>query len=375
MLSNMTLSSNRSEMGDDTVRLHKVVKLLLLSALSIVGTVGNIFAISAIMLENQLKKRGNIFIVNLAIADSIVSAVAIPASSITILAGITDNLGVCYFQWFSAMLCCHVSVLSLMFIAVENRFRIAHTTSYDRWFKKINILGMVTFVWTVSTTCVTLEFVLDLGPDYCTMDFRGVLNYHAPVWSLLVALPLLIAFACYLRALCDSPQKRDAGQGSASGSGGTTASPPAAEVKTISLVSMQEDCALLKTNFLVFFVFLLFWMPLVFTVGIGWLHGVSRHLYDKVSWLALSNSCVNSFIYGLSHKPFRSAYVNLFHYCCCKTSVSFSSRRPRADLSRPHSDVRVHIIPGYNMYTPPRQSECKRCVVSKSTKSKDVYEL
>lgn len=100
-------------------------------------------------------------------------------------------------------------------------------------------------------------------------------------------------------------------------------------------------------------------------------------------WPAILPSCISSLIYALANKDFRRCYIQLFNYCCCKTSVALT-RRPRDNL-RGGSDVRVHIIPGYNMYssasghsdavtaTPPRFNTFK-CGPLMSCR-RDVYEL
>lgn len=200
--------------------------------------------------------------------------------------------------------------------------------------------------------------------------------------------------------------------------------------------SLAKDVDLMKTNFAVFLVFLAFWFPLGIAMAVGSLRPISRRLYENLSWLALSNSCVNSFVYGIRNRFFRAAYTKLFHYCFCKTSVSFGrssgppslqSRRCNESSScgasttstsstnltshyhssisssayhhhHPHSyhhhaagssmssssgprsgpDVRVHIIPGYNIYAPQRNrgdSSGHREAKSIRTANKDVYEL
>uniref|UniRef100_T1IYG9 G-protein coupled receptors family 1 profile domain-containing protein n=1 Tax=Strigamia maritima TaxID=126957 RepID=T1IYG9_STRMM len=400
LLANATIkgmTNGSHELADygESLQWNKVAKLLLLSTLSAVGTIGNIFAISAVMLENQLKKRGkdkglnstvcyfvkgNVFIVNLAIADFVVSAFAIPASSINILAGNRNNMTICPFQWLAAFLCCHVSVLSLAFIACENYCRVCRPVIHKRLFTKNVIVALVAFTWIVSTVCISLQFALDLGPDYCRMKFRGNVPYHATVGILLFAFPALVAFICYIKAIVEARDESKLERN------GAPSSPQQQDMikSATNLINFEKDYALLKTNLLVFTIFLLFWLPLGVAIALG-AGGrvITRLLYDNLSWLALTNSCVNSIIYGLSNKPFRSAYNNLFHYCCCKTSVSFNSRRPRADPSlRPHSDVRVHVFSGYgNMAVPPsakmdsgktsRMTNTK----SKASKSKDMYEL
>lgn len=77
--------------------------------------------------------------------------------------------------------------------------------------------------------------------------------------------------------------------------------------------------------------------------------------------------------------------MNLFHYCCCKTTVSFSRRQRGDGACRPSGDVRVHIIPGYNMYTSPQRAgggggggcsgSSGRVASCHRSTSRDVYEL
>lgn len=105
-----------------------------------------------------------------------------------------------------------------------------------------------------------------------------------------------------------------------------------------------------------------------------------------IIWPAILPACLSSLVNLLANKDFRRCYVQLFHYCCCKTSVALT-RRPRDPL-RAGSDVRVHIIPGYNMYSsstmtnnevptnvPPRFNIKCGPLHRMSYKQRDVYEL
>ena len=72
-------------------------------------------------------------------------------------------------------------------------------------------------------------------------------------------------------------------------------------------------------------------------------------LHRLLMWPMILPSCLSSLVNIITNRDFRRCYVQLFHYCCCKTSVALSGR-PR-ESTRASSDVRVHIIPGYNMYS------------------------
>lgn len=80
---------------------------------------------------------GNTFLVNVGLADLLVTGLVIPASAVVILAGLKDNLAVCKFQWFVAAWCFLVTVLSLAAIAWENYFRLCYSIDvYHRLTKR-----------------------------------------------------------------------------------------------------------------------------------------------------------------------------------------------------------------------------------------------
>ena len=105
-----------------------------------------------------------------------------------------------------------------------------------------------------------------------------------------------------------------------------------------------------------------------------------------VIWPAILPSCLSSLVNVMANRDFRRCYAQLFHYCCCKTSVALT-RRPRDQL-RAASDVRVHIIPGYNIYSSsvshsnevsssatPARFNIKCGPIKMHSNKRDVYEL
>ncbi|KAK1118968.1 hypothetical protein K0M31_013738 [Melipona bicolor] len=113
-ISPVTLSSAWSRMA----------RLLLLASMAVGGSVGNVFMISAVVVEDQLKKRGNAFLVNVALADLLVTGLVIPVSVIVILAGHEESLSTCRFECTLETLCFLVTVLTLATIAAENYTRL-----------------------------------------------------------------------------------------------------------------------------------------------------------------------------------------------------------------------------------------------------------
>ncbi|XP_049813862.1 alpha-1A adrenergic receptor-like [Schistocerca nitens] len=341
--------------------------------------------------SSELTVRRNALLVSVALADLLVTGLVMPASSVVILAGLPDAPAVCRLQWAVAALSCLVTVLSLAAAACENNARLCLPRErHARLCTRARVTAAVLSIWAAAVGAVALQTALDAAPLYCRPPRPGprppgpgALPYHVACGALL----LLLAFAWHartalrVRALRSRPSFKPA-------------------------VTFAWDYALAKTNAYSAALFVVFWAPfgvaLVVSAARGG-RGVPAKLVYNLAWFALSKSCVNSLLYCCTNRHFRNAYVNLFHYCCCKTTVSFSRRQRAAgaavvggalgDAARPSGDVRVHIIPGYNMYSytsPQRARElCKTASGIKRsagscrpggsgagrTNGRDVYEL
>ncbi|XP_044733635.1 melatonin receptor type 1B-A-like [Chrysoperla carnea] len=346
---NQHYNSHHSESAVSPVTLSsdwsRVARLLLLATLAVIGSVGNVFMISAVMVEDHLKKRGNTFIVNVALADLLITGMVIPASTVAILASLDGSLTICRFQWYLAVLCFFVTVLTLTTTAIENYARLCCTSEdyYNSILTPTRITVLLLVYWALCGILSGLQFVIDVGFDYCTRKSTGLLPYQATLAILIVFMPIFITCLFYIRI-------------------GFRIRTTKARPNYKASIIYQWDYALTKTNMYSFILFLLFWFPFGIVLAVdGWSakRTVNDSLFYNLAWFALSKSCINNFLYCITNQHFRNAYVNLFHYCCCKTTVSFN-RRTRADGPGrgPSGDVRVHIIPGYNMYsyTSPQRS-------------------
>jgi len=54
---------------------HELIEVFFLVIISLMGTLGNLIVISSIILQKQALKNGNIFLINLAFADLLVSMI------------------------------------------------------------------------------------------------------------------------------------------------------------------------------------------------------------------------------------------------------------------------------------------------------------
>lgn len=168
-----------------------------------------------------------------------------------------------------------------------------------------------------------------------------MLPYQAAIVATLILLPLLLTFYIHMRIIIDVKRFMS-----------TPNFKPS--------LNYTWDLSLARTNFYSFLIFIAFWLPFGIVLSYHTTAQVANRVFYTTAWIGLSKSCFHNVIYCITNRHFRNAYVNLFHYCCCKTTVSVS-RRQRTEACRPSSDVRVHIIPGYNMYSytsPQRSGNC-----------------
>ncbi|XP_029675584.1 melatonin receptor type 1B-like isoform X1 [Formica exsecta] len=327
----------------------RVARLLLLASLAVGGSVGNVFMISAVVVEDQLNKRGNAFLVNVALADLVVTGLVIPVSVIVILAGHEESLATCRFEWTLEALCFLVTVLTLAAIAFENYARLCLPAERYANVTACHITAVIVILWLLAVIAVVLQSTFDVGPDFCRRRLDGIAMEQVVGASLLVGVPALITIFFYVKLVM---RVRRATR---------TYKPPAA---------FSWDYELTKTNMCSCVMFAVFWLPFGLAVCVNSFRPISIPVLYNLAWFALSKSCFNNLLYCVADRHFRSAYVKLFHYCCCKTTVSFS-RRPRGgEGGRNSSDVRlrVHII---HSYASP--SSCRPAVARAN--GRDVYEL
>lgn len=210
------------------------------------------------------------------------------------------------------------------------------------------VTSIVILVWLIAGLAIALQSSFDLGPDFCARRFSRLAIEQVIGACILVGLPNVMTVFVYL--LLISRVQRAC----------RTYKPP---------VAFSWDYELIKTNMFSFIMFVIFWMPFGVAICVSSVQQVSANVFINLAWLALSKSCFNSMLYCVFDRHFRNAYVKLFHYCCCKTTVSFS-RRPRGEPMRPSTDVRlrVHIIHSYASPSSGRPAVTRQ-------NGRDVYEL
>ena len=128
--------------------------------------------------------RGNSYLCSLAFGHLMVTIFVLPASVVSIMAGIEDRPDqqdhFCHFQWLITLICLIVSVLSFMFMSIDNYFGLGSIVTYELCCTKLKIIFILLLIWTCSIGFSLGQHFNDFGPEFCLQrrNFKIIINYH-----------------------------------------------------------------------------------------------------------------------------------------------------------------------------------------------------
>lgn len=165
VLDNMTTSSltqncsNCSHVFVPELNVVKAVVLgVVLGVFIMFGVVGNILVILSVVCHRHLRTVTHYFIVNLAVADLLLSSTVLPFSAIfEILDRWVFGRAFCNVWAAVDVLCCTASIMSLCVISVDRYIGVSYPLRYPAIMTKHRALLAVTLLW-------VLSIVISIGP-------------------------------------------------------------------------------------------------------------------------------------------------------------------------------------------------------------------
>ncbi|XP_064466362.1 5-hydroxytryptamine receptor 4-like [Ornithodoros turicata] len=300
-----------------------IISILLYGTFSLVGTMLNIFQISALMIQENLRRRGNVLLANQALANLLVTSVGFPVTIVAILANTQQETFVCHWQWYSTLLGFYASVFNFLFIAAENYVRTCRQDSnmYSSVCGTKLVVFLVSVIWAIAIAWLLVVMLVTGGMDVCLWDMRES--------KMLIALsvPFVLTAVVFVKAM---HEQRDYTY----------------NLELRNCLATREEIlqrSLLRTNAMAYLLFLLLWLPFLLTVIISppERNATSRSsALESIIFVAQCFSSVCGFVYAFSHDAFRQGFLYLLHYFCCKSHPEFS-KVPVGDM-RERSSVRVH---------------------------------
>ena len=312
---------------------------ILMSVLSIVGTIGNILVITAVYVHKKLRRVHNVFIINLAVADLIVTTIVIP----TAIFGATEdgeslkhNDGLCDFVGSLVVISCVTSIQSIAHIALERYvftcFNPFVSDKYAKCYNRVTIPLIVMAIWFYSFLVDFPNFeIVGWGKhgyndklracSFLFSDSEAMESRSGYIWFLFVfgwGIPFVLTCFCYTRLYLFVRQKSFSPKNATTDSTITSTTTMSAVTSTITTSgtsykttrkrTKSADERLLKSLAIIFILFCSMWAPLPVS---GFFHKHVAKLPDWVPFLcshmAIANSCINFIIYAFN-KDFKEGY-------------------------------------------------------------------
>ncbi|KAL2720099.1 histamine H2 receptor-like [Vespula squamosa] len=305
----------------------RLLQLAVLAFLAIFGSIGNVFMISALVIEEKLKKIGNGFLVSIGLADLLVTGLLTPMFVGVVLTEYELTLKTCRFQWSFEVLCFLVTVHTFMLVAIENYARLCLPREKYKLLTASRVTVITVGVWLIAGIIPLFRSSVAFGTSFCQQNFDVVMAEQvlgAIIFVVVPAVTTIILYGIlffYIRRATRGSYK-----------------PP---------IAFARDYELIKVNMSSFVMFLIFWLPFGIALWINTIRPINPHVIYALAWLAFSKSCFNNLLYFMADRHFRNAYVKLFRYCCCKTTVKVKKQRINTDKNSNDVRLKVHIIHSY----------------------------
>ena len=263
----------------------------------------------------KLRDLGNVFIVNLGVADFIVSSFI---NTFAIIALVTNGdyfmptrLKLCEFIAAVCVITCVCSVWSIASISVNRYVRICHHNQYPIIYNKRTVPWIIAGLW----FCC---FLIDLpniiggwgGHDFdnklmmCTYDHGGA-DYGSTLFFIGLGFgwPWIVTVYAYLRIFLFVRKKRQALRKSQDGA-------------TRAVLGKRNgitnaDASLLRSTFTIFVLFFIMWSPYALIVLFDPPHKWPDEVYVVAGFFAHTNSSINSILYAVTNKNFRDGYLKI----------------------------------------------------------------
>ncbi len=287
----------------------------------VVGTVGNLGVILAVLFSRKLQTTTNVFVVSLSCADFITSLFLIWLAVARL-----SEVGwpwpkaywLCKTAAYLVFTCFGVSVYNLAAISVNRMFLITRPNLYTKIYSPLNVAIMVSITWLIPVVFAAGLPLAGIGGfgydvrDHTCSDLDGLPTaYLFSLAQTLVGLPvpLLVLTCSYARIYIHvrrhfDKQLRHCKEQCLSMDGSMVADVPTAFEKRHAKI-IQQQLEITKNLFTVFLIFVIIIAPFFIFNLFPQDSPISYRINVYLSVLFLSNSAINPLIYAVRHPQFK----------------------------------------------------------------------
>mgnify|MGYP000023007459 FL=1 len=325
----------------------QLVESLFLFLINFASFFGNLLLGIAVVRNPTLRRTvPNMYIINLAASDFLMSLVAIPLSLAALIVGEWpfDNF-ICQVQGFWILLMCAVSLQTLAVTAVNRYVRVVRSRSlYQKLFNFKTTKVTIVVLWFMALFAplpyafAGHEYIFHTGKVFCAHNPASLNDgYGAYLVLVFVAVPLLILLICYTKVFLTvrkhnlSFRYRNQIRG----------------IRSTSESSLSvEEVNVTYVLLVVVIGFLTCWTPVLVIDLIDFINAdwkLKREVYVSYTCFGWASTSLNPIIYGIMNRSFRAEYLRILAplKACRSNLPSRSSRSVRGSKrngNRKHLD-------------------------------------
>ena len=177
----------------------------ILIVVATIGTIGNLLIIGAVCIYKRLRVRSHVFIVNLAVADLLITSYIMPVGLAT-SQFLQNPFGetMCGLNAFLIMTSCGVSTQTLTAIAIERYFHICRTSMYRKFFTRkllalyIVFIWLYTMIWTSQGFTPWTQYMYSDTMYICIFDGEESISYNVCLAIIGMIIPIIVVTVCYI---------------------------------------------------------------------------------------------------------------------------------------------------------------------------------
>ncbi|XP_022096850.1 rhodopsin, GQ-coupled-like [Acanthaster planci] len=298
-----------------------------------IGFVGNVTVVFLVLSVKKLQTVTNVFVVNLAVADTLTCLVASLSAVIVLSYELILPMWLCQCIAFGLLtfIGCSLNTLALIavnrLVAVTDTARIRYRKIYTCW----KLTAMIAMAWAIPIFVALIPVFsdyADLGfdPRFSTCTWLSApvdgLIYSFFVAAVFYPVQLTIVTASYVRIFLfvrSSTRKMT-----------LRGTPQSGTPSSFQNQLSKRQLAVTKNLFLVVCVFLVCLFPYFLVLA---LDSLAYEVLPFTAVLLLTNSFLNPIIYGTKHPDFRVEFSRLFNHCFGKCR----SKKAKPPEERSHS--------------------------------------
>ena len=297
---------------DATTSYHFIGYLLVTTAMSILGTIGNLLVLGALLVHKRLRVLGNVFVGNLAIADLCVSAIINPFSIVGVFHGnfFLKYPSICGTIGALCIISCACSIWSIAAISLNRYTAICHRLIYHRIYNRKTVPFIIASLWIFCFVLDLPNFIgwgrhaFDTKALYCAYDYTANYGYTLYLITLGFCLPMTLVSYCYLRIFLFARRSKR-------------------RLRNLSKADRHvhshiktTDIRLLKSIGSIWIMFMMMWTPYAIIVMFDFSGSWPQWFFVLSIALAHTNSSINSVLYAATNKNFREGYILLIRRMC-----------------------------------------------------------